>query len=87
MPRLIFLAKVIKTTKKLGIAVVRGPAFLLVTDISEGVFHRHNSSSKESVNTGSRIITVDGQIGDGETLHKFMEDAEESFELELLQYD
>ena len=84
------MPEVRKTTRSLGISVVHGPTFLLVSDISEGVFHRHNSRSLESlevIDIGSRIISVDGERGDGETLQKLMEDAKDAFELELLQYD
>ncbi|CAK8986967.1 unnamed protein product [Durusdinium trenchii] len=78
-----------KRDQELGITVIHGPTFLLISNITDGVFQTHNARAapKDVINIPSRIVSVDGRRGNSQLLLKLMEDAESSFEVELLRYD
>mmetsp|Transcript_49286 Transcript_49286/g.107322 ORF Transcript_49286/g.107322 Transcript_49286/m.107322 type:complete len:224 (+) Transcript_49286:45-716(+) len=86
-----FIHKVVveKTVDQLGISKIDGSTFLLVTNISDGVFKDHNASARpeDVLRMPARIVSVDGKKGGGPELVKFMEEASNSFELELLFYE
>eukprot|EP00435_Cladocopium_sp_Y103_P052543 s338_g16.t1 len=86
-----FIRKVVveKSRKDLGISKIDGSTFLLVTNIYDGVFRDHNASAgpEDILRIPARIVSVDGKKGGGPELVNFMEEATNSFELELLFYD
>lgn len=81
--------QVSKNGKDLGLSVIDGQSFLLVTRITDGAISDHNASAspKDVVKVPSRIVSVNGKKGKGSELLKFMEEATSSFELEMLCYD
>eukprot|EP00434_Breviolum_minutum_P023122 symbB.v1.2.020399.t1/scaffold1714.1/size104981/3 len=82
--------KVKKNDKDLGVSVIDGQSFLLVTRISDGAISEHNLRAphpKDVIRVPSRIVTVDGKKGKGSELLKFMEESKTSFEVEMLCYD
>jgi len=78
-----------KNGKELGLGVIDGQSFLLVTRIAEGAVNDHNlaAASDQVIKVPSRIVTVDGKKGSGAELLKLMENAPSSFTVEILCYD
>lgn len=79
-----------RSEKDLGISVIDGQSFLLVTRVSEGTISDHNLralEAKDVIKVPSRIVAVDGKKGKGSELLKYMEESQSSFELEMLCYD
>lgn len=79
-----------RSEKDLGISVIDGQSFLLVTRVSEGTISDHNLralEAKDVIKVPSRIVAVDGKKGKGSELLKYMEESKSSFELEMLCYD
>eukprot|EP00439_Symbiodinium_sp_Y106_P078049 s2025_g16.t2 len=70
-----------KNGKELGLGVIDGQSFLLVTRIAEGAVNDHNlaAASDQVIKVPSRIVTVDGKKGSGAELLKLMENARSSF--------
>ncbi|CAE7711451.1 unnamed protein product [Symbiodinium sp. CCMP2456] len=70
-----------KNGKELGLGVIDGQSFLLVTRIAEGAVNDHNlaAASDQVIKVPSRIVTVDGKKGSGAELLKLMENAPSSF--------
>ncbi|CAE7719677.1 unnamed protein product [Symbiodinium sp. CCMP2592] len=64
-----------KNGKELGLGVIDGQSFLLVTRIAEGAVNDHNlaATSDQVIKVPSRIVTVDGKKGSGAELLKLME--------------
>ncbi|CAE7415046.1 unnamed protein product [Symbiodinium sp. KB8] len=64
-----------KNGKELGLGVIDGQSFLLVTRIAEGAVNDHNlaAASDQVIKVPSRIVTVDGKKGSGAELLKLME--------------
>ena len=78
-----------KTVPQLGISHIDGLTFLLLTNITDGVFKVHNSVAppEEEVRIPTRIVSVNGKKGEGSMLLTWMQEAEGSFEIEMLHYD
>lgn len=77
-----------RSEKDLGISVIDGQSFLLVTRVSEGTISDHNLralEAKDVIKVPSRIVAVDGKKGKGS--EKYMQESKSSFELEMLSYD
>jgi len=75
--------------KDLGLGVIDGQSFLLVTRIAEGAINDHNlgASQDDVIKVPSRIVSVDGKKGSGAELLKAMEKATDGFTVEVLCYD
>ncbi|CAE7721473.1 unnamed protein product [Symbiodinium pilosum] len=70
-----------KSGKDLGLGVIDGQSFLLVTRIAEGAINDHNlaATSDQVIKVPSRIVTVDGKKGSGAELLKMMETSPAGF--------
>eukprot|EP00913_Durusdinium_trenchii_P001975 g1827.t1 len=65
----------VQRPQDLGLSVIDGQSFLLVTRITDGAISDHNASAspKDVVKVPSRIVSVNGKKGKGSELLKFME--------------
>ncbi|CAJ1427643.1 unnamed protein product [Effrenium voratum] len=79
---------VTKNGKELGLGVIDGQSFLLVTRIADGAVSAHNAAAgpDDIIKIPSRIVSVDGKKGGGAELLKHMESADK-FTVEILCYD
>lgn len=75
--------------KDLGIAIIDGHGFLVISSISEGgVFAKHNATAiaEDAIPVPSRIISVDGEYGHGFELMQIMEESGEVFVVDTLRF-
>lgn len=75
--------------KDLGLSIIDGHGFMVVSSISEGsIISQHNALAayEDVIGVPTRIISVDGEYGDGFELLQLMEEAGEVFQVETLRY-
>lgn len=75
--------------KDLGISIIDGHGFMVVSSVGEGtIISQHNALAayEDVIGVPTRIISVDGEYGDGFELLQMMEEAGEVFEVETLRF-
>lgn len=78
-----------KGLKDLGITIIDGHGFLVISSISEGgIFAQHNAEvpAEDAIPVPSRIISVDGEYGHGFELMQIMDESGEVFEVDTLRF-